>query len=60
MTHFGDVVTGFSCPKCEGFIIYNGNYFCQHLLDDTCTWAMDPDDPWQELIEAYKKQRGLE
>lgn len=27
------------CPECDGMIIYNGNYFCEHWGDD-CGWAL--------------------
>lgn len=38
--------TGVPCPRCDGEIIYNGNYFCENWvsrspIDRTeCDWAM--------------------
>ena len=51
----GDVVKGVGCPKCKnGFVLYNGNYFCSD-----CNWAMPEkhskaDD---EIIKTYLIQR---
>lgn len=40
--------TGENCPKCNGSILYNGNYFCEYWKE-TCNWALP--HPQTELVD---------
>jgi hypothetical protein len=42
--------TNEKCPKCNGKIVYNGNYFCENW-GDTCNWAL----PHPQIEMADKK-----
>ena len=61
----GDEPVGLPCPakRCDGEIVYNGNYFCSRW-GDTCYWALshnarngDPigkrdKETWQEIQQT--------
>jgi len=59
----GELIQGFSCPKCgKETIVYNGNYFCDRL-GEGCTWALDDSKAtWNrygfKLYLQLMKQRG--
>lgn len=56
----GDIVEGFTCPKCRRRrIVYNGNYFCEGM-DEGCNWALgERNTPFsKKLVAAYLKQIG--
>lgn len=40
------------CPECTGFVVYNGNYFCEHY-GAGCMWAMSEDENEQFVRNCY-------
>lgn len=59
----GDVVKGVPCPQCGDKILYNGNYFCEHI-DEGC-WVMPGDHEdynafHRMVVRTYLKQRAEE
>lgn len=56
--------TGVRCPRrdCDGEVIYNGNYFCEHWThrkppgDGECDWALSHDDETGDPVGAVDRR----